>query len=133
MAWRGLPVRKLDAAYLSQPTSRLDERDPRPVAAPLHAVHEVEHVALGLAREAMKEAFAEVNTTARPLVLMERAAHLGLVARASRCEAIVEKHGTKVSTRLELVEVNARLFAHGTPTRLELSWYYSIYNQFVVK
>ena len=80
----------------------------------LHAVHELEHVAFGLAREAVEEAFGQVNTTARPLIVVEGAAHLGLVARANEREAVVEKHGTEISTSFEVIKVDAMIFRHGT-------------------
>ena len=50
----------------------------------LHAVHELEHVPFGLAREAVKETFGQVNTTTWPRIVVEGAVHLGLVARSRR-------------------------------------------------
>jgi hypothetical protein len=77
----GLSVVNVDAGHLCQPQGRLPERDGATIAR-LHAVHEVEHIARSLAREAVKEAFSQVNTTARPLIIVEGAEHLGLVALA---------------------------------------------------
>jgi hypothetical protein len=85
-------------------------------------VHEVEHVAFGLAREAVEEALGQVNTTARPLVVVEGTEHLGLVALANRRKAIVKKHSAEVGTGFEDIEVDAMRFRHETPTRKELSW-----------
>jgi hypothetical protein len=73
-------------------------------------VHEVEQVAGSAAAEAVPEPLAEVNTTARPLVVVEGAEHLGLVARTYDGEFIVLKHGTKVGTCLQVVEVDALSF-----------------------
>ncbi len=94
----------------------MPERDGRAVTR-LHAVHEVEHVAFGLAREAVEEAFGQVNTTARPLVVVEGAVHLGLVARANRCKAIVLKYDAEISASFEIIKVDTMFFGHAVPTR----------------
>jgi hypothetical protein len=80
-------------------------------------VHEVEHVAGDVAGEAVEEAFGQVNTTTRPFVVVEGARHLGLVARANECEAIVLKYGTEISTGFEIIKVDATFFGHAVPTR----------------
>jgi hypothetical protein len=80
-------------------------------------VHEVEHVAGAAAAEAVPEAFAEVNTTARPLVVVEGAEHLGLLARADELEAVVGEHSVEVGACLDVIEVNAVSFSHVAPIR----------------
>jgi hypothetical protein len=110
-----------DAADRGEGEAGLPERDRRTVLG-LHAVHEVEHVALGLAREAVEEPLGQVNTTARPRIVMEGAVHLGLVARADEREAVVQQHGAEIGTSFEVVKVDAVRFRHEAPTRKELSW-----------
>ena len=70
-------------------------------------MHEVEHVAREIAAEAVKELLVEVNTTAWPLVVVEGAADLDLIALADRCETIVRKDYAEVRTSFELVKVDA--------------------------
>jgi hypothetical protein len=113
---RGLPVVEIHAAYSSQALGGLAQRD-RCAVTRLHAVHEVEQVAGAAAGEAVPEALGQVNTTARPLVIVEGAEHLGLLARAGDGEAVVNKHGAEVRACLQVVEVYAVRFGHVAPVR----------------
>jgi hypothetical protein len=110
-----------DAADRGKGETGLPERD-RGTVLGLHAVHEVEHVPFGLAREAVEEALGQVNTTAWPRIVMEGAVHLGLVALTNDRETVVEQHGAEISAGFKVVKVDAVRFCHEAPTRKELSW-----------
>jgi hypothetical protein len=75
-------------------------------------VHEVEHVAGDVAGEAVEEAFGQVNTTTWPLVVVEGAVHLDLLARANRREAIMGKDATEIGAGFKLIKVNAWRLGH---------------------
>jgi hypothetical protein len=113
---RGFSVAKVHAADRGQALGGLAQRDGGAVTR-LHAVHEVEHVAGAAAAKAVPKPLGQVNTTARPLVVVKRAGHLGLLARAYDGEPVVDKHGAEVRACLQVVEVYAVSFGHVAPVR----------------
>jgi imidazoleglycerol phosphate dehydratase HisB len=85
----------------------------------LHAVHELEDVALepAAAGEAVEQPIGEIHREARMLVVMEGAAHLDLVAFSGRGEAVVGEDGAEIRARLDRLEVHAIVLCHVAPVR----------------
>ena len=101
-----------DAADPGERDRRLADRDDIP-AAHLHAVNEVEHVALDAAAgaETVEDLLLEVDRAGGLRVVMEGAADLALHSPARR-EAVVGEDGAEVRACLDRVEVNTNVGTH---------------------
>jgi hypothetical protein len=65
----------------------------------------------------VEEALGQVNTTTRPFVVVEGAAHLGLVAGADQGETIMLEYGAEIGAGFEVIKVDTMFFGHAVPTR----------------
>ena len=97
----------------------------RIVTAPLPAgfepVHEIEHVALDPAAEAMEGPLGQVHRAAGLMIIVERPANFQLIAIPDRLEAVVGEDGAEVRALAKILEVNASVVGHDATATLSYS------------
>ena len=112
---------ELDAADLGELEPRLPDRDGTVTRFGFDPVHEVEHVALDPAAEAMEGPLGQVHRAAGLVVVVERAADFQLIAVPDRLEAVVGEDGAEVRPLAKILEVNASVVGHDATATVSYS------------